>query len=164
MRRLGQRLRLICIYTRTITPRTYIYIIHIFALCVFSLGVVPSALGVSSSGWGARVINGVATQSRPRAPSPLTQCAQGFSPSRACLSSRLVSSIYTHRKWPLPLHYIFCICGRTNEQASSRAALTHAHTYIYIFIIYKHMLLILRIKRRKTNKKIIKMIFQFTEL
>jgi len=81
---------------------------------------------------GTRVINGVATQSRPRAPSPLTQCAQGFSPSRACLSSRLFD-IYMYRKWPLPLRYIIYICERTNERTNNELAsspVTHTHKYV----------------------------------
>jgi len=40
-------------YVYTLAPRrARMYIIHIFALCVVSLEVVPSVLGVSYSGWG----------------------------------------------------------------------------------------------------------------
>ncbi|KAL4107186.1 hypothetical protein QTP88_017569 [Uroleucon formosanum] len=39
------------------------------------------------------------------APSPLTQCAQGFSPSRACLSSRLID-IYAPKMAATPALYI----------------------------------------------------------
>jgi len=105
---------------------------------------------------GGPVINGVATQSRPRAPSPLTQCAQGFSPSRACLSSRLVSSIYTHRKWPLPLYYIYMW---TNERAGEFARCTHTRIHLNNICTY-----VINSKEGKQKKKIIKMIFQFTEL
>jgi len=92
--RLGTRLRLMSIHAHH-TAHLYRYIRFVRVLprdC--TLGFALWGEGELQLVGGTRVINGVATQSRPRSPSPLTQCAQGFSPSHACLSSRLVD-VYT---------------------------------------------------------------------
>lgn len=93
-------------YVYTLAPRrTRIYTLYIYSLCAWSpSGLCPRFWGWVAAGGGAWWLMALRRNHDP-APSPLTQCAQGFSPSRACLSSRLVD-IYAPKMAAIPLHYI----------------------------------------------------------